>query len=180
MRLLIAAFAIAMLVPSLAMAQDMGAITDYKVREFYKETNETYKKDFAAFYKFLDGSLIPNIIATQEVSVRMAGRKPKITTQTLYKKDIMKAARATHKSMTWADVHTNIYTVEIDPFGRSALVKSETLIEGMDLQGMPANARQECIDKLVIGAVGLMQIATSDCHTNIDIRPAEMSSQNQH
>lgn len=172
------AFSLLALSPISAIAQDTSAtastLTDKSIRAFYQKSIEAYKSDYPSYYKFMDESLTSDSVCTTVSRITAPGRTEPLTQkETQNKAQLLASARQVYDSMKGSSLSNNVISITIAADGKTAEVKDETRVDGMNMTGIKASVHGICDDTLVLSNDNIIQIAKSSCTSEVSVIPAQ-------
>lgn len=158
-----------------AYAQAVNKLTDNKVRNFYAELPELFKKPYEQFLQTYDLRIAPDLTYTSKTIINVPGQSPMQTEPvSMTKNDILGNARRAYDSAKGATLTNDIVRIGIAADGKSATVTSTSTVKGMnfptsDGSPMKADSVETCEDVVNLTDGGSVQVLKSNCTADITI-----------
>lgn len=171
--LLLAILTLTIATPS--QAQSVTKITEGKVKAYYNDLSDLFKKPYPQFVAAYGERIHPDLSLTTQTQIIVPGQDPVETAPvTVRKEDLVANAERAYKTAKEAVLATDIKAIKIAADGKSAQVKTVSTIKGMAFptsDGLPmkADSVENCEDDIVLNETGALQITKSNCVSQITI-----------
>lgn len=171
--LLGAVFLLAGLAP--AHAQAVNKLTPNKIRAYYADLPDVFKKPYAQFVEEYDRRIHPDLMVSSKTILNLPGQPPVQTDPVnMTKNDIIANSQRAYDSAKGATLANDIIKMTIAEDGKSAVVTNTSTVKNMnfptsDNSPMKADSVETCEDVVTLSDGGAVQLLKATCTADITI-----------
>ena len=165
-------------IPSCAQAQSSGPLTEENIRAYYAEAPAIFNKSYEEFYKEYGRRVGDNLQIIQNITIIKPDKTLSRSKQVMNKTQMLEAAQQAYDAAGGATLSNGVDAIEIAGDGKSATVKTTSVIDNMAVPGPSlnqsyvANSLETCIDTVNFSNTFGIQTSKSDFTSEVTLTEA--------